>query len=200
MSPFFVMFARTPNNLVAHLEDNGAPLEDVDLNPIPEAMRNEISDRVRQRQEIVTKKMKRRWDTSNTIVCSPFLPLTHFSPPSLSLIPLPHAFSPSFSLSLSLLPFPSLLFSLHAYFHFFKVFAVGNRVLYSDLKRRKTSKKLLPKLNTPIYVIPALVTEVHRSGNITALNLITKQPQKVLATEAKYEKQKGFYECGQKTS
>ena len=70
ISPFVAMFCRSPNNLVAHFETDET--DDVDLNPLPVAKRDEISERLRERQEIVTKKMKRRWDTSNTIVCSPF--------------------------------------------------------------------------------------------------------------------------------
>ena len=160
ISPFVAMFCRSPNNLVAHFETDET--DDVDLNPLPVAKRDEISERLRERQEIVTKK----WNAGGI--------------PQIQLYVHPLLFTSSLlSLTLS---FPSLL----PFLTILKVFLVGNRVLCSDPKHRKTSRRILPKLAGPIYYIPATVTKVHTSGNFTALNLITKQSQRILATEAKY--------------
>lgn len=62
-SPFSVMFGRAPSELQPE------QLVDRDLDPIPESHREEINQRVRFYQDKVMEKMKRRWDTTRTIVC-----------------------------------------------------------------------------------------------------------------------------------
>lgn len=59
-------------------------------------------------------------------------------------------------------------------------------MLLSDPKRRRTSKRVVPKLRGPLFFIPAIVQIVHASGNIRVLNLLTQEEQEALATEAKY--------------
>jgi hypothetical protein len=62
LTPFEVMYGRVPH------ECSPLVLENPDsLNTIPD--KEVIAQRVRERQDIVIKKMKRRWDTVNTIVC-----------------------------------------------------------------------------------------------------------------------------------
>ena len=59
------MFGRQPVQLQGeHFLEEGA-----DLNPIPVDYRAEIAARVRERQDISATRMKRKWDTTNTIVC-----------------------------------------------------------------------------------------------------------------------------------
>jgi hypothetical protein len=62
LTPFEVMYGRVPH------ECSPLVLKNPDsLNTIPD--KEVIAQRVRERQDIVIKKMKRRWDTVNTIVC-----------------------------------------------------------------------------------------------------------------------------------
>jgi hypothetical protein len=63
------MFGRAPTQLTPVM-DVEELAETLDIVPFQGATRTEIASRVRLRQEIVTKTMKRRWDTTNTIVCS----------------------------------------------------------------------------------------------------------------------------------
>jgi hypothetical protein len=69
VSPFEVMFGRAPTQLTPVM-DVLELAETLDIIPFQGATRKEIASRVRARQDIVIKTMKRRWDTTNTIVCS----------------------------------------------------------------------------------------------------------------------------------
>lgn len=59
---------------------------------------------------------------------------------------------------------------------------MGDHVLCSDPKRRKTPHK---KLDGPRYFIPAVVTVVHTTGNFTAIDQRTQTTLDVMSTEAK---------------
>jgi hypothetical protein len=69
--------------------------------------------------------------------------------------------------------------------NFFKVFNIGDRILYSDHKRRKIKLGKAPKDRGPIYHKLAIVLKVHSNGNICAHDQVLDTPVEVLATEAK---------------